>query len=79
MISYIYIYIYDFGSLGYAENLCRGTIKIAEYSPNPIYIYTRNRTVRTPPKTFKILFKILFKIRAESWKIQCFNTFLIEF
>ena len=48
---YIYIYMCDFGSLGYAENLCRGTIKMLN-THQILYIYIRNRTVRTPPKTY---------------------------
>ena len=52
----IYIYMYDFGSLGYAENLCRGTIKMLN-THQILYIYIRNRTVRTPP-TINVFSKI---------------------
>ena len=45
-----YIYIYTrFWESGVRGKLMPGHHQDAEYSPNPIYIYIRNRTARTPP------------------------------
>ena len=52
MFDLAYIYIYDFGSVGNAENLCRDTIKMLNTQQIVyvyLYIYIRNPTVRTSP------------------------------
>ena len=50
----IYIYV-RFWESGVRGKLMPGHHQDAEYSPNPIYIYIRNRTVRTPP-TISVFF-----------------------
>ena len=61
MFDLAYIYIYDFGSVGNAENLCRDTIKMLNTQQIVyvyLYIYIYETPQLEPPPTFN--FSILF-------------------
>ena len=73
MISYIYI---RFGESGVRGKLMPGHHQDVEYSPNPIYIYIRNRTVRTPPhhQRFSKINEIFISINLCRGTIKMLNT-----